>query len=879
MNGVDVLYNKDQLGYYKNSLDDNNNNNNNYNNDNIRRSHVSSCSYRRAHNNIKYDIKEGGSDNIYTSNIKRNKKKIKNIEEIFNINSMLNKEALKNYYTVDKTILYDESFSKLLKGIFEKNKCLFKLKENYWSKQNSYYLHLKDIKKCRTCLNYQRLLFHEVINLFVFYVYKFCNWDVLKNYFDILINGSEEAIIKVLEHFRNINKEQIDVIRKSYNNMYEYLSKSKYEHIDDIINDYNNKINNMERKININRIIDIIDIFKEYLLLIQQEIHTKEGLKNHIYGKSKILFKNFLPSFNLLKLIILCDKKKEKIENLNTNCFSTVNNMLRNDMIKGSTFYFSKYSYCFERLLDYAFSLTITFENINFIINYIGDVLKLYEVDFKNSLYLLVIIKLHKFINNLFEITKVREILKTKVSILKNNKYYERIKLLYLLNCIPLIYLDPHMNVILINESYEYKMNDDDKIIFSKLSPFSLVSKVVNHKLRSVYTYHDYTDNLENEEPIHKNKTSKSMNDDTKSVSHYEETKKKNDDDDMSYDSSSDYPKDISYDTSDGSYRDNNNNGSGPNDVKQMKEKGIPKVSKENAKNKKKNVNVNININNKNDESYNIHNKIKKDNIIAIDKDDRKTLYYLYNVNYCFNDQNNNNNNNNNNMNNSNIFGNPHNPELVVLSYKNYCFYIVWISNLLLNHKIEYESLIYVYLKIYNNTKHQKASLLEEHEITIILYYLFTMWINGDKNNSSFFFYNEEKSYHEKNNLGYFLKDTYGNLQYINNYSLITLLKELLSRAEFYFEYTSDAASRNYDISCIILDSSIYDNEKVKKSSVDILKKFFDNIYITFNDVLIKIPFLNQILEFQKIHEFLKRFKIYLDEIICRITLTEGNYI
>lgn len=58
--------------------------------------------------------------------------------------------------------------------------------------------------------------------------------------------------------------------------------------------------------------------------------------------KVKYYLKNFLPSFNLLKLIILCDKKKEKIENLNTNCFSTVNNMLRNDMIKGSTFYFFK---------------------------------------------------------------------------------------------------------------------------------------------------------------------------------------------------------------------------------------------------------------------------------------------------------------------------------------------------------------------------------------------------------------------------------------------------------------------------------------------------------------------------------------------------------
>ncbi|CRG98725.1 conserved Plasmodium protein, unknown function [Plasmodium relictum] len=710
--------------------------------------------------------------------------KKKTVHELLNINSVLDKEVLKNYYTVDKTITYDEKFHKSLKTLFNKNKCLFKLKEDYLSNQNTYYLNLKEIKKCKTSLNYHKLLFHEIINLFVFYVYKFCQWDILKDYFDILMTGSKEEIRKVLEHFENINSEESDVMKKSFSNMYNYLSKSKYENIDEVITDYNQQINNVGNKINIKRIVDIIDTFKEFLIIIQKNIHTKEDLKNKIFFKSKLLFKNFLPSFNLLKLIILCDKKKDKIDKLNSNCFSTVNHMLKND-IKCSSFYFSKYSFCFERLLDFSFSLTISFENINFIINYIGDILKLYDIKFKNCLYLLVVIKLHKFMNNLFEIKKVRSLLKNKINVLKTKKNNEKMKLIYLLNCIPLIYLDSQMNVILINESYEYKTNQD-KIIFSKLSPFSLITKAVNHKLRSVYSYHDYIDNYEDREEEKEQETD------------YEEDDKENEEKEM---------------------------------IKKEEE---------------------------------LKKRIKNDNI-AIDRNDRKSLYYLYNVNYCFSE----------NENNENIINNR---ELIVLSYKNYCFYIVWISNLLLNHKVEYKSLINVYVKIHNNLKHQKSSHLQEHEIAIIIYYLFTIWINGDKNNCSFFFYNEEKSYNEKNNIGCFLKDKNGRPEYISNYSLITLLKELLSRAEFYFEYTSDAASRNYDISSIMLDSSIYDNEKIKKSSVDILKRFFDDIYITFNEVLAKIPFLNQIVEFQNINEFLKKFRIYLEEISCKITINENNF-
>ncbi|CRG94328.1 conserved Plasmodium protein, unknown function [Plasmodium gallinaceum] len=739
-------------------------------------------SYNDETNNY-FVHKKKGNLNELNESLKK-----KTIHELLNINCALDKEVLKNYYIVDKTNTYDEKFHKSIKTLFNKNKCLFKLKEEYLSNQNAYYLNLKEIKKCKTSLNYHKLLFHEIINLFVFYVYKFCQWDILKDYFDILMTGSKEEIKKVLEHFENINSEEIEVIRKSFSNMYDYLSKSKYEHIGDVITDYNHQINNVNNKINIKRIIDIIDTFKEFLIIIQKNIHTKEDLKNKIFSRSKFLFKNFLPSFNLLKLIILCDKKKDKIDKLNSNCFSTVNHMLKND-IKCSSFYFSKYSFCFERLLDFSFSLTISFENINFIINYIGDILKLYDIKFKNCLYLLVVIKMHKFMNNLFEIKKVRSLLKNKIGVLKTKKN-EKMKLIYLLNCIPLIYLDSQMNVILINESYEYKTNQD-KIIFSKLSPFSLITKVVNQKLRSVYSYHDYIDNYEEREE--------------------EEEEEKEKENETEYE-----------------------------DDKENDEKELRKKEEE------------------------LKKKIKNDNI-AIDRNDRKSLYYLYNINYCFNE----------NENNENI---TNNRELIVLSYKNYCFYIVWISNLLLNHKVEYKSLINVYVKIHNNLKHQKSSHLEEHEIAIIIYYLFTMWINGDKNNCSFFFYNEEKSYNEKNYIGRFLKDKNGRSEYISNYSLITLLKELLSRAEFYFEYTSDAASRNYDISSIMLDSSIYDNEKIKKSSVDILKKFFDDIYITFNEVLTKIPFLNNIIEFQDIHDFLKKFKRYLEEIFCKITINENSF-
>ncbi|ETB57146.1 hypothetical protein YYC_04975 [Plasmodium yoelii 17X] len=719
--------------------------------------------------------------------------KYSSVQDILNINCYLKKEVLKNYYLVDKTISYDNIYSNSIKLLFANNKCLFKLKDEYISNHNNYYLNLKDIKKYRTSLNYQKMLFYEIVNLFVFYVYKFCDWNFLKNYFDILINGSKEDVQKVLEHFNNINNEEIDVINKSFSNMYNYLCRNKYEYVNDIINDYNQKIKNIKFKINISRIIDIIDTFKEYLIVIQTNIYTKEELKNNIFIKSNFLFKNFLPSFNLLKLIILCDKKKEKIDNLNNNCFSTVNAMLKRDP-KCNSFYFSNYSFCFERLIDLSLSLAICFEDVHFIINYIGDILKLYDQNFNISLYLLVVLKLHKFINNLFEIKKIRLLLKKKIDYIKSQKYNEPMRLIYFLNCIPLIYLDPQMNVILINESYEYKGNQD-KIIFSKLSPFSLISKMVNNQLRSVYSYHDYTDNYNDIEE--------------------EEL---------------------------GGAKSESNNGKGENDS------GGENGSEPNYVDTLK-------------------KKIKSGDTTSIGKECRKALYYLYNVNYTFNEGN------------DNLGKKGNYPEAIVLSHHNYCFYITWISNLLLNHKVDYKSLINVYLKIHNNLKHKKASNLEEHEISIIIYYLFTMWINGDKNNSSFFFYNEDPSYNEKNNIGYFLKDRYGKLEYVNNYSLITLLKELLSRAEFYFEYTSDAASRNYDISCIILDSSIYDHDNFKKSSVDILAKFFDEIYLTFNDVLTKIPFLNHIIEFQNIHEFLKKFKIYLEEITYKVALSEQAYI
>ncbi|CAD2097004.1 hypothetical protein YYG_04855 [Plasmodium vinckei petteri] len=736
--------------------------------------------------------------------------KYSTVQDILNINCYLKKEVLKNYYLVDKTIAYDDTFSNSIKVLFSNNKCLFKLKDEYISNHNNYYLNLKDIKKFRTSLNYQKMLFYEIVNLFVFYVFKFCDWAFLKNYFDILMNGTKEDAQKVLEHFNNINNEEIDVVNKSFANMYDYLCRNKYEYVDDIVQDYNKKMKNINSKINISRIIDIIDTFKEYLVIIQTNIYTKEDLKNNIFFKSNFLFKNFLPSFNLLRLIILCDKKKEKIDKLNNNCFSTVNAMLKRDP-KCNSFYFSKYSFCFERLLDFAFSLTICFENVHFIINYIGDILKLYDQSFNISLYLLVVLKLHKFMNNLFEIKKIRLLLKKKIDYIKSQKYNEQMKLIYFLNCIPLIYLDPQMNVILINESYEYKGNQD-KIIFSKLSPFSLISKMVNNQLRSVYSYHDYTDNYNDVEEG-------GIKEDQKKNKQTKQDKKNERTSDVS-DAENVY----------------NNTDTESNDVDVLKR------------------------------------KLKSGDTTSIDKEGRKALYYLYNVNYCFNEG-------------RDALGNTgrgrkaNYPEVIVLSHHNYCFYITWISNLLLNHKVEYKSLINVYLKIHNNLKHKKASNLEEHEISIIIYYLFTMWINGDKNNSSFFFYNEEPSYNEKNNIGYFLKDRYGKLEYINNYSLITLLKELLSRAEFYFEYTSDAASRNYDISCIILDSSIYDHENFKKSSVDILAKFFDEIYITFNDVLTKIPFLNHIVEFQNINEFLKKFKIYLEEITYKVTLSEQTYI
>ncbi|CXH94882.1 conserved Plasmodium protein, unknown function [Plasmodium berghei] len=731
--------------------------------------------------------------------------KYSSVQDILNINCYLKKEVLKNYYLVDKTISYDNIYSNSVKLLFANNKCLFKLKDEYISNHNNYYLNLKDIKKFRTSLNYQKMLFYEIVNLFVFYVFKFCDWNFLKNYFDILMNGSKEDVKKVLEHFNNINNEEIDVINKSFSNMYDYLCRNRYEYVDDIINDYNKKIKNVNSKINISRIIDIIDTFKEYLIVIQTNIYTKEELKNNIFFKSNFLFKNFLPSFNLLRLIILCDKKKEKIDNLNNNCFSTVSAMLKRDP-KCNSFYFSKYSFCFERLIDLSLSLAICFENVHFIINYIGDILKLYDKNFNISLYLLVVLKLHKFMNNLFEIKKIRLLLKKKIDYIKSQKYNEQMKLIYFLNCIPLIYLDPQMNVILINESYEYKGNQD-QIIFSKLSPFSLISKMVNNQLRSVYSYHDYTDNYNDDEE-------EGIKNDSKKSNQTKQDKKNERNSDIS-------------------------------DVENIQS---------NSDNESNDVGV-------------LKRKIKYGDTTSINKEGRKALYYLYNVNYCFNKKEN------------GLKRKENYPEVIVLSHQNYCFYITWISNLLLNHKVEYKSLINVYLKIHNNLKHKKASNLEEHEISIIIYYLFTMWINGDKNNTSFFFYNDDSSYNEKNNIGYFLKDKYGKLEYINNYSLITLLKELLSRAEFYFEYTSDAASRNYDISCIILDSSIYDHENFKKSSVDILAKFFDEIYVTFNDSLTKIPFLNHIIEFQNIHEFLKKFKIYLEEIAYKVALSEQAYI
>ncbi|EUD66787.1 hypothetical protein C922_02772 [Plasmodium inui San Antonio 1] len=745
----------------------------------------------------------------------RAKKKKKALHELLNTSVTFKKEVIKNYYAIDKGITYDPTFANTLKELIRKNTCFFKPKEDYLQKQSTYFLHLKEIKKCRTALNYQKLLFHEIVNLFVFYVYKFCSWDVVKNYFPVLMIGTKEDLLHVLIHLENINKEEIDIVKKSFSNMYEYLSKSKFEYRDDVITDYNYKIqNHLNGKVNLIRIVDIIDTFKEYLFTIQKCIHTKEELKDKIFFNSKFLFQNFLPSFNLLKLIILCDKKKEKIKNMNTNCFSTVNHMIRNDTSKCSSRTFSKYSFYFERLLDFAFSLSITFENINFVINYIGDVIKLNDVKFKNCLYLLVTVKLHKFMNNLFEMEKVRSLMKNKVDLLRKRQHSSvgPLHLIYFLNCVPLIYLDPQMNVILINESYEYTMNQD-RIIFSKLSPFSLVSKAVNHKLRSVYSYHDYTENYTG-----------------------------------------------------GAEPGEGHANEGPTD----EDDGTDRTSEANRPDRA----------NRRTPAEDFLAKQIQRNSTAIDRNDRKALYHLYNVNYCFNE---------------NDYGHaarggsnagkgapnsaPPAPDLIVLTYRNYCSYIVWIANLLLNHKIEYKALINVYVNIQSNIKHQRASQMEEHEIAVILYYLFTMWINGDKNNCSFFFYNEEKCFNEQNSIGCFFKDKNGQVEYINNCSLITLLKELLSRAEFYFEYTSDAASRNYDISCVILDPSIYDNEKVSKSSVDILKKFFDSIYVTFNEVMAKMPVLNHIVEFQAIQAFLKRFKLYLEEIACRITLSEGPFV
>ncbi|CAI7718484.1 conserved Plasmodium protein, unknown function [Plasmodium vivax] len=760
-------------------------------------------------------------------------KKKKALHELLNTSVALKKEVIKNYYTIDKGIPYDPTFANTLKELLRKNNCFFKPKEDYLQKQSTYFLNLKEIKKCRTALNYQKLLFHEIVNLFVFYVYRFCSWDVVKNYFSVLMNGRREDLLQVLIHLESINKEEIDIVKKSFSNMYEYLSKSKYEHIDDVITDYNYKIkNHLNGKVNLIRIVDIIDTFKEYLFTIQKGIHSKEELKDKIFFNSKFLFQNFLPSFNLLKLIILCDKKKEKIKNMNANCFSTVNHMIRNDSSRCSSRTFAKYSFYFERLLDFTFSLSITFEDIYFVINHIGDVIKLNDANFKNCLYILVTVKLHKFMNNLFEMQKVRSLMKNKVELLRKRQQGSvgPLHLIYYLNCVPLIYLDPQMNVILINESYEYTANRD-RIIFSKLSPFSLVSKAVNHKLRSVYSYHDYTDNYEG-----------GAEGEAEGAAGEEKA--------------------------DGAADETDH----PNGV------GRPPPAEDFL-------------------AKQVHR-----NSAAIDRNDRKALYHLYNVNYCFHEGGGGHGGRaapngwktaaNSGKAASNVVPPP--PELIVLTYKNYCSYIVWIANLLLNHKIEYKALIHVYVKIQSNVKHQKASQMEEHEIAIILYYLFTMWINGDKNNCSFFFYNEEKSFEEKsfdeksfdeksfeekNSVGCFLKDKNGQVEYINNCSLITLLKELLSRAEFYFEYTSDAASRNYDISCIILDPSIYDHEKVSKSSVDILKKFFDGIYATFNEVMAKMPLLAHIVEFQAIQAFLKRFKAYLEEIACRITLAEGPFL
>lgn len=784
-------------------------------------------------------------------------------ENILNENRDLNDTKIQHYCIADRSIEYDKKFSENLKLIFENNNCLFQLKKKVFEIDEMHFSSLEDLLRQRNNILNQKKMLAEILNLFVYYVYIYCTWDKIRNYFSYLIFGTKKQKWQVISFCEKLNREEELVSRDAISRMRSYMasaaqaatSKSVHKGLQKmfgkgssqkdpsgtvrVVKDFKEGMRRKMRKVNILLMLKIVDTFMELIKITQHSIHSEESLKSEIHSRSLAFCKEFLPSIYLLKLFLLCGKKKEAIDELNENCISTVNHLIYIEKKRRASM-FNKYSSFFEKLLDFSFAVSLNFKRIDFVVNYSGDLIKLHEEKFGNCLYLMMIIKLHRFINNLLKIDHVKKTL--KINELKKKKIYEqrdnkKVNLKTFLKYIPHIYLDNALNVLMIAESDE----GDGKSIFSKISPFTAADAHVNPDITKMYDYHNLKTSLDEK----KGKDDKGGKGSQKKSSQkftYEEEFDQED-------------QETYYGTEE--ERSEPSNYDGEEDVE---------VDSAGYVNDVKNVHVNFSGNEKEvgkDSSGNLKSTFK-----VLSPEDTKSLNHLHQINKSiFEDGDT----KNKGVKQSNVIN-----EFILLSHNNYCFYLVWVTKLLINHRVEYKSLIESYIKIYNILKYQKYAQLPRHEIVLIIYFIFTLWINGTVNEHSFFYHNLEKSYREKGkNVRFYLKNKYGKEEILSNYSLLMLLKELASRSEFFIHYAADANIREHDISTIILNPQMYHTYHVKKETILFIIDFFTDIYKTFKDALRNIDILNYIKQFQAMGNFLENFKNFLSK-IYEIVLMES---